>query len=44
MHDVYIYIYQKYLKKEREKNLKFHQEWLKDEPRHSPANPSEGVG
>ena len=46
IHDIYIYIYiyQKYLKKEREKNLKFHQEWLKDEPRHSPANPSGGVG
>ena len=24
----------KYLKKEREKNLKFPQEWLKDETRH----------
>ena len=34
----------KYLKKEREKNLKFPQEQLKDETRHSPANPSEGVG
>ena len=34
----------KYLEKEREQNLKFPQEQLKDETRHSPANPSEGVG
>ena len=32
----------KYLKQEREKNLKFPQEWLKDEMRHNPPNPSEG--
>ena len=31
MHDI---INPKYLKKEREKNLKFPQEWLKDETRH----------
>ena len=43
IHDI---INPKYLKKERERNLKFPQEWLKDETRHmaSPANPSEGVG
>ena len=34
----------KYLRNEREKNLKFPQEWLKDETRQSPANPSEGKG
>ena len=40
IHDI---INPKYLKKEREKNLKFPQEWLKDETRHNPANhPSEG--
>ena len=32
----------KYLKEAREKNLKFPQEWLKDQTRHNPANPSEG--
>ena len=33
------------LKKERKKNLKFPQEWVKDETKHNPANPSErGVG
>ena len=31
----------KYLKKEREENLKFPQECVKDEKRHNPANPSE---
>ena len=31
IHDI---INPKYLKKEREKNLKFPQEWLKDETRH----------
>ena len=41
MHDI---INPKYLKKEREKNLKFPQKWLKDEMRHSPANPSERGG
>ena len=34
----------KYLKKESKKNLKFPQEWVKDETRHNPANPSEGEG
>ena len=35
----------KYLKKEREKNLKFPQKWFKDETNetHSPANLSEGM-
>ena len=32
----------KYLKKKREKNLKFPQEWLNYEMRHNPANSSEG--
>ena len=43
IHDI---INLKYLKKERERNLKFPQEWFKDETNetHSPANPSEGVG
>ena len=43
IHDI---INLKYLKKEGEKNLKFPQEWFKDETNetHSPANPSEGVG
>ena len=40
IHDI---INPKYLKKEREKNLNLPQEWLKDETRHSPANPSEGI-
>ena len=34
----------KYLKKERGKNLKFTQELLKDETRHSPANQTEAEG
>ena len=43
IHDI---INLKYLKKERERNLKLYQEWFKDETNeaHSPANPSEGVG
>ena len=35
IHDI---INPKYLKKKREKNLKFTREWLKDETRHSPAS------
>ena len=43
IHDI---INPKYLKKEREENLRFSQEWFKDKSNetHSPANPSEGVG
>ena len=42
MHDI---INPKYLKKEREKNLKFPQEWAeKWNKTHNPGNQSEGVG
>ena len=42
IHDI---INPKYLKKEREKNLKFPQEWAERwNKTHNPANRSEGVG
>ena len=43
---IHDFINPKYIEKEREKNLKFPQEWFKDEANetHTPANPSEDVG